>query len=111
MIFGSYHFAYHLRSFLFFFLVILVGFLLQILVVLSDKYKLAKQHHGQIIEEYVYWSKVAAQYPSIPDILYNAAVSSFNAGKPDEAKDYASQAIKIDPLFEKARELNKELGE
>lgn len=51
------------------------------------------------------------QYPNIPDILYNASLSAFNIGQKQQAIEYIEKAIEIDPLFNKAYQLRKEILE
>jgi tetratricopeptide (TPR) repeat protein len=61
------------------------------------------------MQEYSYWSGVATQFPNIPDILYNAALSSYNAGRRNEALKNLEKALLIDPLFKKAKILQSEI--
>lgn len=108
---NSKHFFYNLRNFLFLFLVLLAGVLLQVLVMLQNKVVVAKNSYSERSKEYTYWSSVASQFPTIPDVLYNAAISSYNMGDREQAVQYLEQALHIDPLFKKAQEFKKELGE
>ncbi len=59
----------------------------------------------------MYWSSVASQYPNIPDILFNAAVSAMTMGRNDVALAYLNKSIQIDPLFTKAITLRNLLTE
>jgi Tfp pilus assembly protein PilF len=76
-------------------------------VFLDRKVIAAKKDYEVNIKQFRYWSGVASQFPNIPDILYNASVSSLNVGKTSEAKLYIDKALQIDPLFKQARELKK----
>lgn len=100
----------HLRSFLFLFFVILAGAILQILVTLNGKYLEYRKNYAQKIEEYEFWSSVVRQYPNIPDVLFNASISAYNAGKKSESDEYIKKALRIDPLFKKAELFQKEIN-
>jgi tetratricopeptide (TPR) repeat protein len=52
---------------------------------------------------------VVTQFPNIPDVLYDAALSAYNTGRVDEALHYLNKAIQLDPLFKKAQEFRKEI--
>ena len=103
--------AIHIRGYFFLFFVLLALVLLQLLVFLNARHQLARDNYAQKTKEYKYWTGVVSQFPNIPDILYNASLSAFNVGEDIEAKLYLSRALKIDPLFEKAIELRKEIGD
>ena len=103
------YFIIHLRTFFFVILVVLAGVMLQILVLLNQRYIDAKKVFEAKRSEFVYWEAVVAQYPAIPDVLYNASVSALKAGLKDEALRLLDRAITIDPLFKKALELKKEI--
>ena len=105
------YFAEHLRSFLFVVLVILAGILLQLLVFLNKRYNIAEIKYQKTLKNYMYWSSVASQYPNIPDILFNAAVSAMTMGRNDVALAYLNKSIQIDPLFTKAITLRNLLTE
>lgn len=83
--------------------------MLQLLVVLNTKYKEVQKDFGRKQEEYVYWTSVASQYPNVPDILYNAAVSSYVVGEVGKAYEYLTKALQIDPLFERAKILKEKV--
>lgn len=102
--------ATHVRQFLFFFLVMMIGILLQILVVLNAKFVDAKKSYLLKSEKYAYWQEVASQFPNAPDILYNAALSSVQMGNKKQAVEYVRRALMIDPLFDKAKNLLEELS-
>ncbi len=97
----------HVRDFLFVFLALLIGVLLQILVILNNKYVVARREFEGKRAEYSYWETVVLQYPQIPDILYNAAVSALAFNRQEEALDYLNRALRIDPLFQRAEKLRK----
>lgn len=103
--------AYYLRNFLFLFFLILAGFLLQILVNLENRYDNERKNYALKSKEYHYWSSVAMQFPNIPDILYNTALSALNSGNKSEALDFVNKALQVDPLFRKAQELRIEILE
>lgn len=102
--------AIHLRSFLFLFFVILAGVLLQVLVTLNGKYLEYRKNYAQKVGEYEFWSSVVKQYPNIPDVLFNASISAYNAGKRNESGEYIKKALRIDPLFKKAELFQKEIN-
>ena len=103
--------AYRLSSFFFLLFLILAGILLQTLVFLNDKTVSAKLQFESRGKDFEYWSSVAKQYPSIPDVLYNASLSALNDNKKKEATEYIDKALQIDPLFRKAQELKSEIHE
>lgn len=103
--------ALYLRNFLLLFFLLTAGILLQILVNLNARYELVKKDHAKKIYEYRYWSGVVTQFPNIPDILYNASLSAYNAGMKNEALKNIEKALKIDPLFQKALRLRSEIIE
>ncbi len=101
--------AVPLRAFLTLVLLTLSIALIPLLVFLNHKYSLAKKNHDQKLNEYYYWNSVVLQYPNIPDVLYDSALSAYNAGKTEEAMGYIEKALQIDPLFEKAVILKDEI--
>ena len=101
--------AYRLSSFFFLLFIILAGILLQTLVFLSGKTLSAREQYESRAKDFQYWSSVAAQYPTIPDVLYNASLSALNDNKKKEAVEYIDKALQIDPLFKKATELKNEI--
>ncbi|MDO8269426.1 MAG: hypothetical protein Q7T54_02010 [Candidatus Levybacteria bacterium] len=105
------YFAIYLRDFLFIFFVLLIGVLLQLLVILNGRYMEVRKLFFENNEKYYYWNSVASQFPYIPDILYNAALSSFAVGKGSEAMQLINKAIQIDPLFEEAVKLRNQMRE
>lgn len=60
-------------------------------------------------KNYLYWESVASQYPNEPDVLFNAGKSAYESGRKDVALKLIEKALQIDPLFEKALELKKEI--
>lgn len=101
--------AYRLSSFFFLLFLILAGILLQTLVFLNGKTLSAREQYESRARDYQYWSSVAAQYPKIPDVLYNASLSALNDNKKKEAEEYIDKALQLDPLFRKATELKNEI--
>ena len=99
----------YLRDFLFLVLVVQIGVFLQVLVILNQKYTNMKAKHNEKVKAEKYWQSVAFQYPNAPDILFNAAKSSYDAGNSKNAREYIDKAIRIDPLFVKAHELRDEM--
>lgn len=102
--------AYRLSSFFFLLFLILAGILLQTLVFLSGKTLVAREQYENHAKDFQYWSSVAAQYPTIPDVLYNASLSALNDNKKKEAIEYIDRALQLDPLFKKATELKNEIS-
>ncbi len=78
---------------------------------MNTRYEMTKEIAHERAAEYEYWSGVATQFPNIPDVLYNAALSSYNAGKKNEAIKNLEKALLIDPLFKKAKVLQNEITE
>lgn len=107
--FASGQVGYRLSSFFFLLFLIIAGILLQTLVFLNAKTGTAKREREIKDKDYSYWSSVASQYPAIPDILYNAALSALNDGRKKEAMEYIDKALRLDPLFKKAIELKNEI--
>lgn len=60
-------------------------------------------------KNYLYWEGVAGQYPNDPDVLFNAGKSAYESGKEKIAFKFIEKALQIDPLFEEAINLKKEL--
>ena len=100
--------AIHIRNYLllilFFQATLLVAILFFLGFLLQEKVSI----RGIKEKDYLYWSSVADQYPNQPDILFNAAKSSYENGEKSKASEYVKKALQIDPLFEKAQKL---LGE
>jgi len=101
--------AHHLRAYLFLVFLILVFVLLQILVLLNTHYLKTKINYENKQKEFSYWQRVVVQFPNIPDILYDAALSAYNVGKMKEAIIYLDRALQVDPLFKKAIDLKNEI--
>lgn len=101
--------AYYLRNFLLIVFIILALFQLQVLVFLTNGYGEALAIHESKTKKYEYWKSVINQFPNIPDVLYNASLSAFNAGQKLDALDYVEKALRIDPLFEDAVKLKNEI--
>lgn len=104
---GFYH---YLAQFLF--LVLLFQVLVLVATGFVLRYAFEKKRAVIAIrqQEQEYWVKVAGQYPQAPDVLYNAAASSKNVGEKKTALMYTQRALKLDPLFKEALELQKELN-
>jgi len=60
-------------------------------------------------KNYSYWESLAEQYPNEPDILFNAGKSAYENGRKEAALKFIEKALQMDPLFEKAIDLKKEL--
>ena len=106
---NSKYLVFYVRDFLFLLLLILVWIQLQLLVTLSKRSETAKHQYGAKMKNQHYWISVASQFPNVPDILYNAALSSFEFGKPNEALEYVNKSLQLDPLFKKALVLRNEI--
>lgn len=104
------HLAIYLRRYFFLFLAILAFAILQLVVIFNSQYREARYRYQQKYKEYYYWSNVVSQFPSIPDVLYNGAMSAFNIGRTDKAIEYLNKALEIDPLFKKAQDLKNEIS-
>lgn len=104
-------FASYLRDFFIVSFVLMSLFQLQVLVFLNGIYKNNVLRYESYVKEYTYWESVSGQFPNIPDILYNTSLSAFNAGHKSEAIKYIERALLIDPLFEKATALRKEIAQ
>lgn len=102
--------AVNVRNFLVVFLIILIGVLLQTLVFVNGRYNQVRAEFYDRQEEYRYWTNVVQQYPTVPDVLYNASLSALRVGDKDEALGFIKKAINIDPLFEKAYLLQNEIS-
>jgi len=101
--------ALYLRDFLFLVGILIAGVLLQILVDLYKKIDISRQVFEAQVSEYAYWQAVAAQYPNIPDIQYNASVGALKVGRLNEAIYHIDRALMLDPLFEKAQKLKNKM--
>lgn len=103
--------AFYIRNFLLVFFLFTAAILIQVLSFMYTRYEMSKSVAQVRMHEYEYWSSVVNQFPNIPDILYNAALSSYNAGKKEEALRNLEKALLIDPLFKKAKILQNEINE
>ncbi len=90
-------------------MIILALFQLQVLVFLTNGYNKTLAVHENKTKKYEYWKSVISQFPNVPDILYNASLSAFNARQKIDALDYIEKALRIDPLFEDAFKLKNEI--
>ncbi len=113
--FGKYisprYLSFYIRNFLLVFFLFTAAILIQVLSFMYTRYEMTKSVAQARMQEYKYWSSVVDQFPNIPDILYNAALSSYNAGKKEEALKNLEKALLIDPLFKKAKILLSEINE
>lgn len=94
--------ALHLRDLALIILIIIAGIILQTLVLLYINLVSLESNYDKNRKESIYWESVVLQYPQIPDVLYNAAVSSIKVNNLEKSVIYLDKAIKIDPLFSKA---------
>lgn len=53
--------------------------------------------------------EMVKEHPTVPDILYNAAVASVRLGQKKHADDYLEKALEIDPNFIDAQKLKEKI--
>lgn len=109
-LFNKVYFVFYLKDFLFLVLAVQAFVLIIALFMLNQLYEQKKQKFDQREQKYIYWSKVSGEYPNAPDVLFNAAKSSYEFGETDKALSYIDKALKIDPLFIQGQKLQTEIG-
>lgn len=96
-----------LSIFLFLTLVVMLISIFVLQSVLTSSYSIEKQKQNS----FYYWMKRVEEFPSSPDVLYNAAVSAYEIDKNETALRLLKSAIEKDPLFEDAVKLQEKLVE
>lgn len=96
-----------LSIFLFLTLVVMLISIFVLQSVLTSSYSIEKQKQNS----FYYWMERVEEFPSSPDVLYNAAVSAYEIDKNETALRLLKSAIEKDPLFEDAVKLQEKLVE
>lgn len=78
---------------------------------LYGTYKKVEQTRRNEIDRMLYWEEVSAQYPQFPDAYYKAAYHALRLGYPERASKHLTKAVFIDPTFEDAKILQKQIQE
>lgn len=93
-------------------LVFLLAQSIILIFVISQIYSVAMNNLSKEVSKkvaYRQWIAIAKEYPHSPDILYNAAVASVKLGQKKEALNYLEKSLEIDPNFQDAINLKREI--
>jgi tetratricopeptide (TPR) repeat protein len=69
--------------------------------------KKLREERGQVEKEIVFWKNSLRQYPNHRDIYFRLATLEYRLGNTDAAAENLQKTLKIDPNFEKGREMEK----
>lgn len=100
----------HGFNFLLLFLVLLFIFSLISAILLHYSYGELRKNYGETVNKLDYWEKVVMDYPAFPDGYYNAAIFAGILGEKQKALNYLDKALKLDPDFEDAKELEEAIA-
>lgn len=103
------HFVPYFLNFVLFVLIIQALISIIIIVALNKVLVKSSEVNYKKQQTNIYWGSVAGQYPNAPDVLFNAAKSSYEIGDRQKALFYVEKSLKIDPLFDKAQKLKNEI--
>lgn len=65
------------------------------------------QERGKVEKELSFWKKSLEKYPDHRDIYFRLASLEYRLGNTDAAAENLQKTLKIDPNFEKGREMEK----
>ncbi len=91
------------------FLGICAVFLFLVVIVLFLSFEQGKGRWLAARDNYLYWNEVAKVQANSPDAYYQAGVYALELGKNQEGYSLLQKAIDLDPEFEKAKQLQKQL--
>lgn len=100
----------HGFNFLLLFLILLFIFSLISAILLYYSYGELSKKYGETVNSLDYWEKVVMDYPAFPDGYYNAAIFAGILGEKQKALGYLDKALKLDPDFEDAKELERAIA-
>jgi tetratricopeptide (TPR) repeat protein len=66
-----------------------------------------KEQKTKATDNLAYWESVVRTHPNFTDGYYNAGFYSYILGDKGKAIGYVTKALKLDPNFEEAKELEK----
>ena len=66
-----------------------------------------KKERERIVSEINHWGKVVSKYSDYRDAYFKLAVLEYQLGDNEKSKKYLEKALKLDPNFDKGRELEK----
>ena len=66
-----------------------------------------KNERKEILGDFNYWKQVTEKHPNSPDAFFEAGFYAAKLGDRETAREYLDEAIRLDPSFERARELEK----
>lgn len=89
--------------------VLLVVFFLFSTLETVQMYRTHLREKESAVHEYEYWRRVMQNHPNYPDGYYKFAVYAYMIGKKNEAIASLQSAIYIDPSFEAAKRLEKQI--
>lgn len=67
----------------------------------------AKQARQETLENFSYWVEVSRKHPNSPDAFFEAGYYAAKLGDEETALNFLDEALRLDPSFERARELEK----
>lgn len=65
---------------------------------------------GKITAEIEFWQKITKKYKGYRDAYFKIALLEYKLGDTQKSKEYLNEVFKLDPNFEKGRELEKILN-
>ena len=94
------------------------GFLLMVIILKGitlfttiGELQAAKQQKQSLVQQQVYWEKIAVEHPGYRDAYFQLAILSYQLGEKVKATEYLDQTMLIDPNFAAGKEFQKELQE
>ncbi len=100
------------KSLLLLFSTLLLGSLLLMLggvYMMQSLLSQAYQSQQSIHDRYYFWVEKMEEYPTSPDVFYNAAIAARSAGREQSALEFLQEAILLDPQFSEAVDLQSEI--
>ena len=70
----------------------------------------AKSTRKETVDSFKYWGEVSKKHPNSPDALFEAGYYALRLGDKETAGKYLDEALKLDPSFEKAKNLEKQIA-
>jgi len=69
----------------------------------------AKGARAEITDNFNYWRGITEKHPNSPDAFYEAGFYAAELGDKSKAQKFLGEAMRLDPSFEKAKELEQQL--
>lgn len=99
----------HFPRFIIFFLMSMFVFLVLYVGFSYIKYQEIRERRLEVSDNYDYWKDVVRDHPNLPDAYYNAGFYAYRLGDKISALDLLDRAIELDPSFDKALKLSRQL--